>query len=207
MARSTILPLSAVLALLGGAALEPALGQTTTIEKTTTIKKLGDLTSQTTVTRETTVLGEPQENPLVIDEERTTGTQGAATGPAVPTGAPAHEDEVQTHDGVRYACTGIAHDSRDDPRWAEFPAKLVYSVNGGGYLSDVLTRIEDGQGNAVFTMRCNGPWLLVDLPPDSYRVIATAEDRQGQVHQKTKTMSVGASGQSETNIQFSEIPG
>ncbi|MEX0758187.1 MAG: hypothetical protein WD100_01285 [Tistlia sp.] len=208
MARSTFLPLLAAAALAGGAALPAYAQSTTTTTTTTTTKSVGGITSRTTVTEETSVLGEPSDA-LEIDRQAVPapGTAVQSGTSAAVTGAPSAQDEVMTRDGIRYACTGVALDSREDPRWRAFPAKLVFTVKGGGYLPDVLTRIEDRQGKAVFTAKCDGPWLLVDLPADRYRVVATAEDPQGRVHQRTADISVGAGRQSETIIRFDEIPG
>lgn len=222
MARSTFLPLVAAAAFVGGAALQPVFAQST-VTTTTTTKTVGGITSKTTVVEETSVLGQPSSQLEISPESRgavvpngAAGQGGTGVQPGVrsgigsqvtATGAPSASDEVMTKDGIRYACTGVALDSRNDPRWNDFAAKLVFTVQGGGFLPDVLTRFEDRQGNEVFTMRCDGPWLLVDLPPDSYKVVATAEDPQGRVHQRTANLSVGARGQSETIIRFNEIPG
>jgi hypothetical protein len=212
MARSLFLTFAAASIALAAAA-TPVWAQTT-VTTTTTTKTLGGITSQTTVTEETSVIGEPTKP--VAPAAGTTGAGVPTTGvpatgvPAtgVPaTGAPSAQDEVMTKAGIRDACTGVAKDSREDPRWRDFAAKLVFTVEGGGFLPDVLTRIEDRQGNEVFTARCDGPWLLLDLPADSYRVVATAEDPRGEIHQRTADISVGAQGQSETIIRFDDIPG
>ncbi len=217
MSRS-LFPLLAAAAVLGGSvALQPAAAQTaesrgvdgqagqtttTTTTITTTTKKLGDLTGRETVTEETSVTVEaPQASGSVSSAAAASGQGNVAPG-----GAPAATDSVMTKDGLRYACTGIAKDSREDPRWDAFAAKLVYTVQGGGYLPGVTTRIENQSGSEVFAVRCDAPWLLVDLPADSYTVIATAEDPQGQLHRRTADLSVGASGQSEAIIRFNEIP-
>ena len=112
-----------------------------------------------------------------------------------------------TRDGTRYACTGIGSESRTDPRWSQFPAKLVFAANDGGYLSQVATRITDSQGRTVFEVQDCGPWLLLDLPKGRYTVNATAHDGQGRNYDSRATMSVGASGQTETVVRFPDLAG
>ena len=109
----------------------------------------------------------------------------------VATGAAAQvsdtADPIRTQDGIRYACTGVGAGSREDPRWREFAAKLVFAANNGGYLSDVTTRVVDGTGKTVFTSTC-GPWLLLDLPAGRYDVTATARDSGGGTHDSKATV-------------------
>lgn len=208
MARSFYLTLAAASVVLGVAAAPPVLAQAlaqSTVTTTTTTKTIGGITTETTVTEETSVLGEPKDP--VAPAQGTTGVGAGVGAGAATMGAPSATDEIATKDGIRFACTGVAEDSRQDPRWQAFAAKLVFTAQGGRFLSDVLTRVEDRQGNEVFTARCDGPWLVLDLPADSYRVVATAEDPQGEIHQRTADISVGAGGQSETVIRFDDIPG
>lgn len=134
-------------------------------------------------------------------------TMPPARAAAVPgTGGLDVTDPILTQGGVRYACTGVGLDAREDPRWRDFSAKLMFTVEGGGYLPDVTTRIADGQGNPILSVQCDGPWLLVDLPPDRYSVQASAQDPAGQLHQHEATLSVGSRGQSEEIIRFPEMP-
>lgn len=205
MARSMILPLVAAAALAGGAALSGAQAQTTTV--TTQTKTMGGVTSKTTtVTTETSVTGAPDSG------SATSGSAAAGGDLETRTGAEAasqmsSNDKVMTKDGIRYVCTGVGEESRTDPRWKDFAAKLVFTVKGGGYLPDVQTDIKNGKGQQVFSMKCDAPWLLVDLPAARYKVVATAEDPQGKTHERTADISVAAKGQREAIIRFDDIPG
>lgn len=128
---------------------------------------------------------------------------GPATGTSV---AADSSDEILTRNGVRYVCTGIGATSRSDPRWAGFPAKLVYAIRDGGFLSGVETRIADTGGTEVITATCDAPWLLVDLAPGDYLVTATKTiEGTGQVHAHRARISVGTGRQSELVIRFPEI--
>lgn len=86
------------------------------------------------------------------------------------------QDPIRIRDGVRYACTGIA-ESRNDPRWHSFPLKLVFARStDGAYFGKADVTVRDESGRKVFAATCdNGPWLLLDLRPGTYRVEATVK--------------------------------
>lgn len=119
---------------------------------------------------------------------------------------PESTDPILTQDGIRYACTGVGASSREDPRWKDFAAKLVFAAKNGGYLSDVTTRVVDSAGKTVFSTTC-GPWLLIDLTAGRYDVTATARDSGGQTYDSKATVSVGSGRQTETVLRFPGIPG
>lgn len=116
-------------------------------------------------------------------------------------------DPILTRDGVRYACTGVGASSREDPRWTSFAARVVFAAKDGGYLSEVSTRISDGQGRVVLEVQDCGPWLLLDLPPGRYEVTATAPDSAGRSFQSRATLAVGTGAQARTVVRFPEIAG
>lgn len=110
-------------------------------------------------------------------------------------------DEVMEANGIRWACTGIA-ESREDPRWADFPLKLVFATAERRYLSDVQVVIADRDRARVFEARCEvEPWLLIDLPPGDYFATARALDQQ----QKTYRITVPAGGQQQYDFRFQKI--
>lgn len=144
--------------------------------------------------------------PLIIASILTAAIAGSAVAQTVA-GGQAAADRIATRDGIRYACTGIGSESRTDPRWSQFSAKLVFAANDGGYLSQVVTRIADAQGRTVFEVQDCGPWLLLDLPKGSYTVNATAHDGQGRTYESQAPMTVGAGGQTETVVRFPDLAG
>lgn len=109
-------------------------------------------------------------------------------------------DRVKQAGNVQYACTGVGDEAQNDPRWTKFPAKLVFAVKSGDYLSDVAVKVADAQsGEVVYQGGCKlGPWLVMDLPPGKYEVTAVAIGKQT----KTTTLDVGAQGQSQQTIVF-----
>jgi hypothetical protein len=71
---------------------------------------------------------------------------------------------------------GIGEDERraleSDTR---YNLKLVAANRAGEYISDVDVTIVDERGAKVVAARMAGPWLLADLPPGRYRVLAVFE--------------------------------
>jgi hypothetical protein len=89
-------------------------------------------------------------------------------------------DAVKKKDGVSYMCSGIG-ESKDDPRTAKFPLKIVFATNSSALYSDVNVRIYPESGDkSVFEVFCDGAWLLVDLPAGKYRVTATDQKNQSR---------------------------
>jgi hypothetical protein len=110
-------------------------------------------------------------------------------------------DPEQSYQGIRYACTGVSSESRDDPRWTAYPVKLVFAAADGSFLGDVDVTIADAAGSEVFAAHCLAPWLLVDLPPGRYRVDALAR----QAQRESFALTVGSGGQKEHTTRFADI--
>lgn len=109
-------------------------------------------------------------------------------------------DTVKQANGIEYACTGVGDEAQEDPRWSEFPAKLVFAEKGGAYLSNVAVRITDAKsGKVVFDGGCRyAPWLVLGLEPGRYEVTAEASGFRTE----TVTLDVKESGQTERTIHF-----
>ena len=56
-----------------------------------------------------------------------------------------------------------------DPR---YNLKVVTADRAGQYIADVDIAVVDERGSRVVTERMAGPWLLAELPPGRYRVVA-----------------------------------
>lgn len=110
-------------------------------------------------------------------------------------------DTEQKYNDVSYVCTGVG-ESKDDPRWKEYPLKLMFAGSGRAYVSEVKVSLKDASGKAVLEADCDGPWLLAKLKPGKYSVSASAEGGGT----KTASVNVPASGQAETVIRFTSIP-
>lgn len=99
-----------------------------------------------------------------------------------------------------YLCTGVG-ESKDDPRWKEYPLKLMFTGSGRAYISEVKVELKDDSGLSVIKIDCDGPWLLAKLKPGKYSVQATVEGVT-----KTAIVTVPAMGQLESVIRFPHIP-
>ncbi|MGH6931364.1 MAG: hypothetical protein ACREEE_02900 [Dongiaceae bacterium] len=110
-------------------------------------------------------------------------------------------DPELDYQGLRYACTGLAAESRDDPRWQNYSTKLVFAAAGGAYLANVGVTIADDANRIVLEARCLSPWLLVDLAPGRYHVQAVAR----QTLTKRFDLEIRGGGQLEYTVRFPEI--
>jgi hypothetical protein len=99
-------------------------------------------------------------------------------------------DEIQTRDGVRFACTGSGLDAREDPRWGQFAARIEAATQDGRYLGNVTYTVADAAGGTLLRATCPGPWLMVDLDPGRYRVTLDLEE-----HSRTVDLQVTAQRQ------------
>ncbi len=114
---------------------------------------------------------------------------------------PLHAAEAETKKNEpSYVCTGVG-ESKEDPRWKEYPLKLVFTGSGRAYISEVKVDLKDGSGQSLIKVDCDGPWLLAKLPAGKYAVQASAEGIT-----KNVSVTVPASGQLEWVIRFPHIP-
>ena len=76
--------------------------------------------------------------------------------------------------------------------------KLVFFVEGGAFLADLQVSIYDSQGNEQVNTRAEGPWMIVNLSPGHYRVMATRKDGQSQ----GARFSLDSQSQTEVALMF-----
>lgn len=114
--------------------------------------------------------------------------------------AQAPQDQELSFQGIKYACTGVA-ESKEDPRWTQYPVKLMFTTGGRAYVSFVQVKIEDPQGKVVLEVECDSPWLMADLKPGSYTVKVTADKK----YPKSAKLQVAGGKQVEQAIRFPEI--
>jgi hypothetical protein len=70
--------------------------------------------------------------------------------------------------GIETVCTGTTSDVREDPQWRAYPFHLEVAGKDGQYLGDERVTVS-GNGHSV-SLQCSGPWVLMKLPPGSYKV-------------------------------------
>jgi hypothetical protein len=108
-------------------------------------------------------------------------------------------DPILEANGIKYACAGVGKASRGDPRWPAFPVRLEFAAANGDFLGDPDVTITDGGGKQVFQAKCNGPWVLIELPAGSYKVHATGQKGQ---YAKDFDLAVKAGGQTKKTIRL-----
>jgi hypothetical protein len=75
--------------------------------------------------------------------------------------------------------------------------KLVAANRAGQYIADVDVTIVDERGAEVVAERMAGPWLLADLPPGRYRVLAVHDGAR-----QSRDVVVGRTGRQEIVMQW-----
>jgi hypothetical protein len=108
-------------------------------------------------------------------------------------------DQETNVSGVPVACTGIGQ-TKDDPRWLRYPVRVEFSNAHNEYFANVEIAVWDRSGRPVVSVSCNGPWILLDLPPGRYRI----EGRLLDVAAKPRTapFSPPTHGQMRLVLQF-----
>ena len=105
--------------------------------------------------------------------------------------------------GVETVCTGVGS-AKDDPRWKDYPVKIVLATTGGADLANAhIVLAKGGQNEAKVALAetdCDAPWVLFKAPPGRYTATATLNGGSGQSH--SASFSTGGSGQKEVNILF-----
>ncbi len=110
-------------------------------------------------------------------------------------------DQEQRYKDVVFVCTGVG-ESKEDPRWKEYPLKLMFAASGRAYISEVQVEIQDASGKLVLKTLCDGPWLLAKLKPGKYSAKVSVEG----AGTKVESVTVPESGQNERVFRFANIP-
>jgi hypothetical protein len=111
-------------------------------------------------------------------------------------------DEPTNVNGLDLVCTGVGEDARNDPRWRAYPVRIEFANADAQYLSDAVLAVSTAEGEALFEVTCDSPWVLAKLQPGKYVLRATYE---GIV--KTEKFTAPKSGQARFVVRFPEVPG
>ena len=76
--------------------------------------------------------------------------------------------------GVQSVCTGVTTDTRMNPEWRQYSLRLEFAGQAGQYLGDETVNVS-GNGQNL-SVHCGGPWVLMMLPPGTYRVSTEVAD-------------------------------
>ena len=88
--------------------------------------------------------------------------------------------EGRTAQDRRYIAGGIGLDESEQMKAAAhgFPLAITVASKSGAYLADSQITIEDARGTAVLDTKLEAPYLLVDLAPGQYKVVATLKGQR-----------------------------
>jgi hypothetical protein len=119
--------------------------------------------------------------------------------PAPPPALPF--DQPVSMRAIEAACTGVGADSRNDPRWKDFPLKIELVGKDGQFLGDtVVTLTKDDE--EIASVSCGGPWVLFRLMPGAYSVTAETEGVK-----QTNKVTVRDKGQTRVVMSFPKLGG
>jgi hypothetical protein len=121
------------------------------------------------------------------------GAHAQETAPPLPFDSPVSMRAMEA------VCTGIGADARNDPRWPTYPLRIELVGRAGEYLGEAQVSLNRGD-EAIMSVRCGGPWLLVRLPPGMYDVTAVVENVT-----KMARATVPPTGQGRLVIRFPEL--
>ena len=76
-----------------------------------------------------------------------------------------------------YECSGVGLEQREAAENVPHTLRLEFAEADGHYLGGVETSLSDRSGNEILSVRCPGPWLLLNLPDGSYGVSARFEGK------------------------------
>jgi hypothetical protein len=88
---------------------------------------------------------------------------------APPVAAPAQ-------DGILAWTGGIGTEEREAA--PKDGTKLVFFVESGSFLADVQVTVKDANGRELLNAVSKGPWMILNLEPGRYRVLATHDGQQ-----------------------------
>ena len=114
------------------------------------------------------------------------------------------QDTPTTINGIETVCTGVGS-AKDDPRWKDYPVKIVLATTGGANLANAHVTLSKGN-QEVAGLDCDAPWILFKPPAGSYTATANLIGGSGTAHANFSTAGSGA--QKEVTLVFprSEAP-
>jgi hypothetical protein len=108
--------------------------------------------------------------------------------------APLAPDEPITFGSSEAVCTGVGS-AQDNPQWAAYPIRMVFSNAGGQFVSGVHIALSTAAGRAIGQLDCNTPWALLKLPRGSYKATVRLNETGAERSMNfTSTGAVQAAG-------------
>lgn len=85
-------------------------------------------------------------------------------------------DSIITVDGMEVGCTGIGLEAREEARWKRFTTRVEFSGSYNQYIPGGRLVVKTWEGKKpLVNVRCDAPWILLDLEPGKYRVAGVME--------------------------------
>jgi hypothetical protein len=111
-----------------------------------------------------------------------------------------HLDEETLIGGVDVACTGIGQ-SRDLPKWSAYPIRVEFADAQQHYLAGETLTLSNNHGAELLQMACEGPWVLLRLPPGMSFKVEARIDQPG-VAAKSAMVKAPRTGQARFVLTF-----
>ena len=109
-------------------------------------------------------------------------------------------DQEATVGGVGVGCTGIGQ-TKNDPKWRAYPVKLEFADAQRALLANEVVTVSAGGGAPVLEVACEGPWVLLKLPPGkAYHVEASLA--QSSAQPRSASVTAPAHGQATFVLTF-----
>lgn len=82
--------------------------------------------------------------------------------------------------GIRFVSGGVGLEERNllEGMSKDYNLKVVFAMVSGNYLSDIRVVIKEPGGRMLLETVSNGPWLLADLLPGKYEIIASYKNEK-----------------------------
>jgi hypothetical protein len=117
--------------------------------------------------------------PLSAATSYTSYTAPSYTTPSYTAPSRVPVPQVEHQSNVRFVSGGIGQEERSELQSlaSDYNLKLIFATRDGHYLADVRTEVERMNGERVLDTTAQGPWLLADLEPGTYKVKVSLLDR------------------------------
>lgn len=105
-----------------------------------------------------------------------------------------------TAQGLRYYSGGVGLDEREavNRQFGHYGLRIEVAEKSGAYIVDVGIRLSDASGRSLLEVHMDGPVLLVDVPPGTYRI-----DASYGAQQQSRKVTVSAGQQTKTTFLWS----
>ena len=110
---------------------------------------------------------------------------------------------AQSQGAVSWVSGGIGEGAAADFKAAQSHYALSIEMSRRAlpkneYVSDADVKIVDAKGVAVLQTKADGPFMLVKLPPGTYRIEATLDGKTA----KSRALKVGSKGSTHASLVF-----